>query len=83
MKSFVDSLIDRMYKYKIEPHRITPGKYGLPFDEVKIPATDGAHLYGWWIPSKPDCAHVDPSAWLGTQPGAHPALHPGIVAVGI
>ena len=44
MKSLLDSLIDRMYAYKIEPHRITPEKYGLPFDEVKIPAGDVARL---------------------------------------
>lgn len=53
MKFFLDSLIDRMYEYKIEPHRVTPEEYDLPFEEVKIPATDGTHLYGWWIPSTP------------------------------
>jgi len=53
MKFFLDSLIDRMYETKKEPHRFTPEKYGLPFDEVNIPATDGAHLYGWWIPADP------------------------------
>jgi pimeloyl-ACP methyl ester carboxylesterase len=53
MKFFLDSLIDRMYETKKEPHRFTPEKYGLPFDEVQIPATDGTHLYGWWIASTP------------------------------
>jgi uncharacterized protein len=53
MKFFLDSLIDHMYDYKKDKHHFTPEKYGLPFDEVQIPATDGAHLYGWWIPSTP------------------------------
>lgn len=48
---FLDALIDRMYAYKIEPHHITPEKYGIPFDEVRIPASDGGALYGWWIAS--------------------------------
>lgn len=53
MKFSLDAVIDRMYEYKIEPHRLTPEEYGLPFDEVDIPARDGAHLYGWWIPATP------------------------------
>ncbi len=48
----LDALIDRMYAYTIEPHRLTPEKYGVPFDEVRIPASDGGSLYGWWITSK-------------------------------
>ncbi|MGQ9834252.1 MAG: alpha/beta hydrolase [Candidatus Villigracilaceae bacterium] len=47
----LDTLIDRMYAVKKEPHHITPE---IPFDEVQIPATDGAYLYGWWIPSTPE-----------------------------
>ena len=53
MKFFLDSLVDRMYDYKKERHHFTPGKYGLSFDEVQIPAVDGAHLYSWWIPASP------------------------------
>lgn len=49
----LDNLIDRMYAYKIEPHHITPEKYGIAFDEIRIPASDGGTLYGWWIPSAP------------------------------
>ncbi|MDO8464875.1 MAG: alpha/beta fold hydrolase, partial [Gallionella sp.] len=53
MKFFLDALIDRMYDYKKEKHQFTPEKYDLSFDEVDIPATDGARLYGWWIPASP------------------------------
>ncbi|MEW6287596.1 MAG: alpha/beta fold hydrolase [Chloroflexota bacterium] len=53
MKNPLDALIDRMYAYNIEPHRLTPEKYGIPFDEVRIPAVDGGALYGWWIASTP------------------------------
>jgi uncharacterized protein len=49
----LDALIDRMYAYKIEPHRLTPEKYGISFDEVRIPAADGGALYGWWLASAP------------------------------
>jgi pimeloyl-ACP methyl ester carboxylesterase len=49
----LDILIDRMYAYKIEPHHVTPEKYGIPFEEVHIPAADEAYLYGWWIPTAP------------------------------
>jgi uncharacterized protein len=50
---FLDSLIDRMYAYEIEPHRVTPEKYGIPFQVVSIPAEDGGALYGWQIAASP------------------------------
>lgn len=49
----LDALIDRMYAYNIEPHRLTPEKYGIPFEEVRIPASDGGALYSWWMASTP------------------------------
>lgn len=49
----LDALIDRMYAYKVEPHHVTPAEYGIPFEEVRIPAGDGGALYGWWIASTP------------------------------
>ncbi len=50
----LDRLIERMYRYKIEPHQVTPDKYGLAFTEIHIHAARDAQLYGWWIPTSPD-----------------------------
>jgi len=47
----LDRLIERMYRYEKQPHRYTPQKYQIPFEEVYFPATGGGQLYGWWIPS--------------------------------
>jgi hypothetical protein len=30
----------------------TPADYGLEFEEVFFPATDGMELHGWWIPAR-------------------------------
>lgn len=29
----------------------SPAEYGLEFEEVAFPSTDGAPLRGWWVPS--------------------------------
>ena len=50
----LDWLIQRMYRYKIQLHQVTPEKYGLAFTEIHIPAVRDAQLYGWWIPASPD-----------------------------
>ncbi len=50
----LDRGIEKMYAYKIKPHRDTPAKYEIPFEEIQIPASDGGSLYGWFIPSTPD-----------------------------
>jgi len=42
--------IDKMYAYDSPPHKETPEKYGIPFEEWQIPARDGGELYGWFIP---------------------------------
>ncbi len=49
-----DRGIEKMYAYKIKPHRNTPAKFEIPFEEIQIPAKDGGSLYGWWIPALPD-----------------------------
>ncbi len=54
MNFLLDRFIDRMYDYKKEKHHFTPEKYGLHFNEVEIPAIQGAHLYGWLIPALPN-----------------------------
>ena len=50
----LDRGIEKMYAYKIKPHRNTPEKFEIPFEEIQIPTKDGGSLYGWWIPSSPD-----------------------------
>jgi len=50
----LNQLIERMYRYEKEKHRNTPEKYQIPFDELRIPASVDAYLYGWWIPASPD-----------------------------
>ena len=42
----------RMYKINQEPHKQTPGDFGIDFNEVFIPAKNNCRLYGWWIPAK-------------------------------
>ena len=49
----LDQLIERMYRYEKKKHHSTPEKYQIPFDEVRIPASGNAYLYGWWIPASP------------------------------
>ena len=50
----LDRGIEKMYAYAIKPHRDTPAKYEIPFEEIQIPATDDGSLYGWFIPATPD-----------------------------
>lgn len=50
----LDKLIERMYSYEKKPHRVTPDKYQIAFDEVHIPGAKSSQLYGWWIPASPD-----------------------------
>ena len=49
----LDQLVERMYRNEKKPAQVTPQKYDIPFDEIQIPAKNGAELYGWWIPSAP------------------------------
>jgi pimeloyl-ACP methyl ester carboxylesterase len=46
--------IDKMYAYESPPHSETPKKYGISFEEWRIPARDGGELYAWFIPALPD-----------------------------
>ncbi|MBT3337970.1 MAG: alpha/beta fold hydrolase [Anaerolineae bacterium] len=50
----LDLFSRRAYAYEKRPHRKTPEKYGISFEEVHIPVAEGGQLYGWWIPSTPD-----------------------------
>ena len=50
----LDRGIEKMYAYKIKPHRNTPEKFEILFEEIQIPAKNEGELYGWWIPSTPD-----------------------------
>jgi pimeloyl-ACP methyl ester carboxylesterase len=49
----LDQLVERMYRNEKKSAQVTPQKYDIPFDEIHIPAKNGAELYGWWIPSAP------------------------------
>jgi pimeloyl-ACP methyl ester carboxylesterase len=49
----LDQLIERMYRNERKSAQITPRKYDIPFDEIHIPAKNGAQLYSWWIPASP------------------------------
>ncbi len=50
----IDQLIERMYRYEIKTHHITPEEFEIPFEEIHIPSVKDSQLYGWWIPSSPD-----------------------------
>lgn len=47
----LDRLVERMYRNERKSAEITPQKYGIPFDELYIPAKDGTQLYAWWAPT--------------------------------
>ena len=40
------------YKFKKEPNKYTPAKYGFDFQEISIPTKKNKKLYGWWVPAK-------------------------------
>jgi uncharacterized protein len=50
----LDYGIAHMYAYDSPPHRHTPEKFGISFEEIEIPVADGGSLYGWWMPNSPD-----------------------------
>ncbi len=50
----IDQLIERMYRYEKKIHHVTPEKYKLSYDEIRIPSVKDSQLYGWWIPASPD-----------------------------
>ncbi len=42
----------RRFPYKDrENDGVTPGTFGLAFEEVKLRSTDGVDLAGWWVPA--------------------------------
>jgi len=40
------------YKFKKEPNKYTPAKYGFGFEEIAIPTKNDKNLYGWWVPAE-------------------------------
>ena len=40
------------YKFKKEPNKFTPAKYGYDFNEIRIPTKNNKNLYGWWVPTE-------------------------------
>ena len=46
-------LIERRYIYFPEKELVgTPAEWGLPFEEVHFPASDGIRLHGWFVPGR-------------------------------
>ena len=37
------------YKFKKEPNKYTPAKYGFELEEITIPTKNNKNLYGWWV----------------------------------
>ena len=50
----LDAFIARMYRYDRQTAQTTPEKFGIPFEDVRIPMAGDAYLEGWWIPSNPE-----------------------------
>ncbi|MCD6425005.1 MAG: hypothetical protein J7L35_05825, partial [Anaerolineales bacterium] len=44
----MDQLINKMYRYEKKPHRVTPEKHDIDFEEILIPINKNSQLYGWW-----------------------------------
>jgi fermentation-respiration switch protein FrsA (DUF1100 family) len=40
----------RMTRRHVPDERRSPAEYGLPFEEISFPTSDGLTLRGWWIP---------------------------------
>jgi dipeptidyl aminopeptidase/acylaminoacyl peptidase len=45
-------LASHSYKFKKEPNKYTPAKYGFDFKEISIPTKNNKNLYGWWVPAE-------------------------------
>jgi len=43
----LDQLIERMYQYEKKTHLVTPEKYKILFEEIRIPSVKDSQLYGW------------------------------------
>ena len=57
-------LASHSYKFKKEPNRYTPEKYGFDFEEITIPTKNNKNLYGWWIPAENPNKKVRPTIIL-------------------
>ncbi|MCF7807359.1 MAG: alpha/beta fold hydrolase [Candidatus Marinimicrobia bacterium] len=49
--SGIQIFIRKVYAFKPVPHKETPAKFGIPFDEVRFKTENDKTLYGWWIPA--------------------------------
>ncbi len=56
----VFALMLKGYQNKSTPHRYTPAKLNIAFQEVSIPTRNARKLYGWWIPSGKGCDRQHP-----------------------
>jgi dipeptidyl aminopeptidase/acylaminoacyl peptidase len=45
-------LASHSYKFKKEPNKYTPAKYGFDFQKIRIPTKNNKNLYGWWVPTE-------------------------------
>ena len=41
-----------MFFYPIKEHLLEPKKYGISYDDIYFPTTDGLTLHGWLLPAK-------------------------------
>jgi alpha-beta hydrolase superfamily lysophospholipase len=46
----------------------TPAEYGLEYEEVEFPSTDGLTLRGWFIPARPRPSGAEPAVVILTHP---------------
>jgi pimeloyl-ACP methyl ester carboxylesterase len=43
-------IADRLTRPIRPPHRATPADFGLPYEDIRLPARDGLPIAGWYIP---------------------------------
>lgn len=46
--------LNHVYENQRTPHRNTPAKYDIAFEEVHIPTSKNLNLYGWLVRGKPE-----------------------------
>lgn len=51
---FIHIFIRKVYDVKPVPHKETPDKFDLSYEEVHFPTVNDKSLYGWWIPAAND-----------------------------
>jgi pimeloyl-ACP methyl ester carboxylesterase len=48
---FFDLLVRRVFRFPKAPHKVTPKRVGISFEEVRFPTRKGRELFGWWVPA--------------------------------